>query len=185
MNLKQLSANPKRSNEHRVARFRLNGTSLSKYWQEYIKKRIEYNGECWDWTGTISSSYGHASVKRHPVKAHRLSFWAFKGEPLNQNFILHTCNNKKCVNPEHLKEGTIRENILDAIRDGLVKPIPLEKSTKKGSAHGRAKITEKDVLKIRSMAKYKIPYKKISEIFKVSESHICNIVRPNGNWRHI
>lgn len=52
--------------------------------------------------------------------AHRVAWQLFRGR-LDENLeILHTCNNPRCVNPEHLEQATHAQNVLDASRDGLL-----------------------------------------------------------------
>lgn len=71
---------------------------------------------CWQWTGYICSD-GYGGMKRSGklVRAHRLSYEAFKGPIPSGLSIDHLCRNKLCVNPEHLEAVSIRENTLRGI----------------------------------------------------------------------
>lgn len=81
-------------------------------------KKIEKTNGCWIWKGMISKS-GYA---RHVGKyAHRLSFEYHKEKIPEGKMICHTCNNKACVNPDHMYAGTAYDNAQDAIRDGALK----------------------------------------------------------------
>lgn len=81
-------------------------------------KKIEKTSGCWNWKGQISK----AGYGRHCCKyAHRLSYQYYKGEIPKGLMICHTCNNKACVNPEHMYLGTAYDNAQDAIRDGIYK----------------------------------------------------------------
>ena len=74
---------------------------------------------CWIWLGYLSKGYGQTRIGYESVKAHRLSYTLFKGSiPLGLN-ILHRCDIKCCVNPEHLYAGTQSDNGLDAVDRGL------------------------------------------------------------------
>lgn len=79
-------------------------------------KKIEKTDGCWNWKGMILKS-GYA---RHCCKyAHRLSYEYHKGDIPEGKMLCHTCNNKSCVNPDHLYPGTAYDNAQDAIRDGV------------------------------------------------------------------
>lgn len=73
---------------------------------------------CWEWQKTLSSfGYGQMYWRGKQYRTHRLSYYLFKGE-LNGLDVCHSCDNKKCNNPDHLWLGTHRENMLDHIGKG-------------------------------------------------------------------
>lgn len=75
------------------------------------------NGGCWIWTGsTTQDGYGYGSVLGTTVFAHRLSHMLFKGPLVQGKCVLHKCNVRPCVNPDHLYEGTNRDNVDDRLR---------------------------------------------------------------------
>ena len=69
---------------------------------------------CWEWFGTITRGYG----KYKGYQAHRLAWLAFKDIPPLGFYVLHTCDNRKCVNPEHLYLGTQSDNMRDMWQRG-------------------------------------------------------------------
>lgn len=82
---------------------------------ERLFKRIRVNmeTECWEWTGSLSScGYGNMNIAKKIYMTHRLSFDLFKG--LKGEFLVidHICRNRKCCNPEHLREVSARTNIV-------------------------------------------------------------------------
>lgn len=81
-----------------------------------ISDRYTIEGDCWIWNGPFcNSGYGKVTKTKmgdfKQFAAHRLSYYKATGEypPL----LRHLCNNRKCINPEHLMDGTHRENALD------------------------------------------------------------------------
>ncbi len=80
--------------------------------------RKDANG-CWNWTGRLGSSgYGQFKVFGEMVSAHRFAHTLYKGPIPDGLHVLHSCDNKKCVNPEHLRTGTRSENISEAVERG-------------------------------------------------------------------
>ena len=82
-----------------------------RFWK-YVKK----TSTCWNWTGAINPS-GHAVLKLEGRNrgAHRISYAIHKGEIPENLMILHSCYNPSCVNPDHLRCGTAKENSGDEI----------------------------------------------------------------------
>jgi hypothetical protein len=79
----------------------------------------EPNSGCWLWLGSVVS-VGYGRVKRDGItmRAHRLSYLLFKGPLISGLQVRHLCNNKLCVNPDHLEQGTQHENAQDFVRTG-------------------------------------------------------------------
>lgn len=79
---------------------------------------------CWNWTGhTYPDGYGRirefGSEKRF-VRAHRVSYQHFHGPVPDGLVVMHKCDNKRCINPDHLEVGTSAQNVRDAHARGLV-----------------------------------------------------------------
>lgn len=75
--------------------------------------RVEYSETgCWLWTGAVSrDGYGHMGWKGTITGAHRVSYMLFIGPvPQGMEVDHYQCRNRRCVNPEHLKAVTHREN---------------------------------------------------------------------------
>lgn len=81
---------------------------------------------CWEWQGGLDSKgYGtlrNGDGQRRRLLAHRVSFAINNGELIAGLVICHSCDNPKCVNPAHLFQATQRENTLDAVAKGRLKP---------------------------------------------------------------
>ena len=84
---------------------------------------------CWLWLGGLRKNssptgidYGafHLGQNKY-VTAHRASFMAHFGEIPVGMHVLHSCDNPQCVNPDHLRVGTAKENKADAVKRGRAK----------------------------------------------------------------
>jgi hypothetical protein len=103
--------------------------------REKLKDRItlnEYTG-CWEWQGALNwSGYGIVLIGKKRWLVHRLMYSLFKIDiPLNAGHnlqITHSCDNPCCVNPEHLRMGTAKDNVKDCyVRSRAGNPPQLTK----------------------------------------------------------
>lgn len=74
-------------------------------------QRVSFGvGDCWYWRGrTEREGYGTFGAHR----AHRVSYMLFVGRINKDKVIMHRCDVRNCVNPDHLQMGTQQENIAD------------------------------------------------------------------------
>jgi hypothetical protein len=85
--------------------------------QRFLNKVNKLDGGCWEWTGRLfdNTGYGQYSINSRPVSAHRHSYQVYKGDIPNGLLVRHTCDNRKCVNPDHLIVGTQQDNMNDMV----------------------------------------------------------------------
>ena len=76
--------------------------------------------ECDEWEGWICSSTGYGQIKIDGVKVgvHRLVMMQEVGHLDSWQFVCHTCDNRKCINIEHLFVGTHADNARDMVAKG-------------------------------------------------------------------
>lgn len=93
--------------------------------ERILKKIIKDDNGCWNYTGSVNTD-GYPSLTRKGyrntspgnVKGHRYVYEMTKGEIPEGQVIRHTCDNIKCLNPEHLILGTPLDNVLDRVERG-------------------------------------------------------------------
>lgn len=79
-----------------------------------FKKFTKVVNGCWEWTGSISKpGYGRISKNGKPELAHRVSFEFHKHKIPKGMYIDHICRNTKCLNPEHLRCVTPKQNAIE------------------------------------------------------------------------
>lgn len=80
---------------------------------------------CWEWQGSCGrNGYGQFKAFGKMVSAHRFAYELYKGPIPDGLHILHSCDNKRCVNPDHLRAGTHAENMAEASERGLMPSGP-------------------------------------------------------------
>lgn len=134
-----------------------------RFWQ-----KVDKGPGCWIWTGA-SNRLGYGSVRRRPLvySAHRLSYELTYGLIRDGLWVLHRCDNPPCVRPDHLFLGTQRENNEDCARKQRGRRIGTPTS----------KLTESDVLQVRSLYEDGLTQRQIAETFGVTQVTISNVIR--------
>lgn len=139
--------------------------AIDRFWSRVIKTSYR-----WLWGGTRNNNgYGHFIVNGKRMLVHRFSFEVAYSLVPDGLFVLHSCDEPICVNPEHFFLGTIGDNNRDAKE---------KERNASGESHGMAKLTLAQVNQIRLLwTKGRRSVNQLSETFKVSRSQIGRIIR--------
>lgn len=132
---------------------------------------------CWEWKlSGIHNGYGRVYHSGTRELAHRYAYRAFNGEIPEGSLVMHSCDNRKCCNPEHLALGSASDNMKDMVSKGRHRP-----PDNKGESHGLAKLTVAEVVAIF------VDNRKPSELaaaFGVSKSTV-SAIKGGKRWHHV
>lgn len=153
---------------------------------ESLKVRLYGNvaktdGGCWLWQGCVSpNGYGKIKIGPNSFDTHVISWRVASGGiavPLGK-LVMHQCDVRACINPEHLTVGTQSENMLHASAVGAMR-------NPKGSRHYRAVLNETVVSEILSLKREgKIGCRKIARLLGLRPSTVHSVII-RSSWKHV
>lgn len=142
---------------------------------ERLATKTVRKGDCLIFTGCLNASgYGTIQVNRKSLLAHRVSYEIHKGPIPEGLVVMHSCDMPSCVEPRHLSAGTQADNVEDMISKG-------RKVVLKGTSHGRARLSDADVLQIYHSD---LSDSELAKQFRVNRSVPWKI-RRGKLWAHI
>jgi hypothetical protein len=146
-----------------------------------FSSRLDKSGSCWLWTGGVSGSgYGETTCGPKPqIPTHRLSWILYRGDIPEGLQVLHKCDVKICVNPDHLFLGTQTDNMQDCVKKGRHRPAGCP-----GESNPKARLTEAQVIDIRRRRKAGEGPTALSKEYGVSRIHIQYIVKGKA-WSNV
>jgi hypothetical protein len=138
---------------------------------------LEPNGDCLEWTmGRMSNGYGFTLINKKLTKTHRLAL-ILEGVDVTDKMVLHSCDNKVCCNPAHLRVGTHQENMDDMKKRNRQNSI-------RGSKCHSASTDEETVKEIRRLYDNGTSQAQIRKDFGLGANAVFKIVH-RKTWTHI
>jgi hypothetical protein len=159
---------------------------IEAFWA-LLEPRIEKTDSCWNVYGrNTGRGYPFVCLQRNGFRktyvAHRVSFIHFKGSIPNGLFVLHTCDNRGCINPDHLYAGTHQENMRDVVIRGRSKGHRWKRA--RGERSGRAKLTDAKVREARALFKDGLPIRRIAARMGVDHKTMTQALH-GITWSHV
>lgn len=89
---------------------------IERFKEKYV---VDENTGCWNWIGSVSTGgYGKFAINKSWIEAHKFSYEYYIGNRIKGLCICHSCNNRKCCNPSHLRQDTHKSNSIDMAISG-------------------------------------------------------------------
>lgn len=133
----------------------------------------EPNSGCWLFAGPIDEAgYGRIRVGNRKVRVHNFIFQRGNGPLLPGKLVMHSCDMPCCWNPDHLSDGTHKDNRQDAMK---------KERLPRGESATKAKLTNEDIALIRASSE---THRALGAKFGVSHNIIGRIKRYQ-KWRHL
>jgi len=143
-----------------------------------LEKILVSDKGCWEWQGALcggkkgkGGKYGLFNIGTTLIMAHQASYLYFWGD-YGELFVLHKCDNPRCINPLHLFLGTHQDNMDDAVR---------KERLNFGEINGHTHLTSQDAKAI-----YHDPrgLKVIAEEYDICAASVWNI-KTEKTWKHV
>jgi hypothetical protein len=151
---------------------------MNRFWEKVntngpIPEHCPELGPCWVWTASTRQGYGTMWLNGKMVDAHRIS-WFLKHGEWPENCVLHKCDERRCVNPDHFFSGTRTDNNRDKVEKG-------RSYHPQGERNGRSRIGPVLARQIRNSSS---SLKSAAELYGVSITTVSQI-RSGVRWGHL
>lgn len=152
---------------------------VNRFWS-----KVKQGDGCWEWQASkFHHGYGCFGVRNEDGTyrtsyAHRVSWEMANGPIPDGMFVLHKCDNRACVRPDHLWLGTQTDNMRDCSDKGRKPGIP-----KFGASNPGAKLTDAHVKIIRYVGN-RLSQQRLADEFGVSQTLIGCVLR-RKIWPHV
>lgn len=148
----------------------LDEATISRFWDKVDARRA---GDCWIWCAARGvTGYGRFAVHSVNSQAHRVSWVIAHDMDIPDGMVVrHSCDNRACVNPEHLSLGAQADNIKDMHERGRAYA-----GGHGGRSAGYAKLSVGDVEDILRLAASGLTQRVIARMYGVSQGTVSHVV---------
>ena len=146
--------------------------------EKFQRKIIRTRG-CWEWAGgCFTSGYGSFRLAdRRNLLAHRVA-WMIVNGPIPQGKVVrHSCDNPRCVRPDHLLLGTHADNVKDKVDRG-------RQRGSRGEDHYLHKLTAEEVIDIRQRHQRGEQSYLLAQEYHVTSQTLCDVIK-RRTWAHL
>ncbi len=169
-------------------RVNLTERQLRNFWSKVNKAGPTHpyepeKGPCWEWTATLVNGYGRVMLPGTRNNAHRISFRMHSEIPSGL-YVLHSCDNRKCVNPGHLELGTYKQNANQMAARGRQHLQARPDTIIRGQDCSFALLRDSDVLEIRRLCREGVSQTTIAAQFSVKQGTVSSI-HTRKRWGHL
>lgn len=142
----------------------------------FAKIEMDPNWGCWLWSAAANDfGYGIIRVGGKNFRAHRLSWEFAAGRKIRPGMdLMHSCDVPACCNPDHLREGSRKENVADMHKKRRARPP-------RGGSHSRSKLSSDAVAAIRALLSAGQKQASIAEQYGVTPQAI-SAINVGKNW---
>jgi len=164
-------------------------------WLEHFLSRIDigHPDACWEWQKMRRAGYGRVRSGTRMWEAHRVAWEVHFGDEIPAKLhVCHSCDNPACCNPSHLWLGTSADNMGDRERKGRGRQPSGDnhrsrkhpETVLRGSQHGMARLSEKDIPGIRLMRARGNTWQSIGDAYGVGMNTVRNVCI-GRTWKHV
>ena len=135
---------------------------------------LEIDPECHECISHAKDKNGYPEIRRsgRRMYLHRYIYEQFTGG--SPEAVMHLCDNPSCINTSHLTGGTLKDNNVDKALKGR---------SSFGERHWNSRLTETDLLFIKTWIKLGYTIRSVAKAFGIHESNISRI-KSGERWRH-
>ena len=153
--------------------------AAKRFWLQVDVRDVQ---GCWQWQGWCTKKgYGRfwpgVDSSSQVAIAHRVAYQLARGLIPAGLYVLHSCDNRRCCNPTHLRLGTQADNMRDMVERG-------RSHSPKGEVNGRAKLTALQVLDIRRRRARGETGRSVAQYYGVTAVVVSDVAR-GESWQHV